>query len=250
MTQETTERNKFAARVAARRAKGGNVIGYVVQLVRDNRVPLEDLDLLPEEMAAFEEYRRIEEERKAREGAEAEVHRAAVIVKMQAAKAAFHACLEDRRTKGLPTEQVVDVIHDSGNSPLGIELTDEMLVGAKTMEELRRVLDGILKAVNWYERPDICVAKTLKAVTTPDQLRALLADVLTMIARYDDSYHNKNLVVVRLPDPDDYEIVDLGNYDYFRGENVTILGGFGFGESYRFVDEDDEDDEEDDETAA
>jgi hypothetical protein len=122
-----------------------------------------------------------------------------------------------------------------------------MLKGATT-QQAAETIARIVEAVNDYFSYDIpspvpggLLDKAMVAAKTPAAMLELLADVLDIVKSWDDSYRNKNLIVLRLEDPDDYQVVDLGDNCIFDEES-TIIGGYGFGEHYRFVGE--EEDEE------
>src|SRR6266536_3245708 len=108
MTVVDTNTAKFKTRIANRRTAGrpiGDVITYAHQLVRHNGADLDGLGLLPEELAAYHEQRRIEAELAAKEKAWQDAAYARRLQEQKEREIAFNSYLEDRRHKGLPLKQ-------------------------------------------------------------------------------------------------------------------------------------------------
>ena len=242
--------SKYKARIEARRSNGDDVVGYAFQQIRDNKVPFDDLYLLPQEKVAVEEMHRKLVEQKAKEAAESEEQVRRHKLYLEKREAEFQAQLEKMRAANLPTEDTVDAIRHDGEL-LGIEFDPENMLKGASREDILAAIHWIMKAVNNYfyygDKPSPIskglLDKAIKSATTSEQVLEILGDILSAVNNWDDSYHNKHLVVVRPPDPDCYEIVDLG--DNCRYEiPITIFGGYGLGQHYRFVEEDDDEDEE------
>jgi hypothetical protein len=165
------------------------------------------------------------------------------------ADAAFQAQLERMRAEGRPTEHTVGCISNRWHryDDSGIELTYAILEDVHSSAVLRRVLDGVIEAADDYSKHCdysgplvVCVDNTLAvAGDDPRLLRAILKDALDAIQSYDDSYHNKSLTVIRLPDDKGYKVVDVGDGgEGCRGEG-EIIGAVVDG-IYRFADDEEE----------
>ncbi len=235
--------SKYKARIEARRSNGDDVVGYAFQEIRDNKVPIDDLYLLPQEKVAVEEMHRKLVEQKAKEAAESEEQVRRHKLYLEKREAEFQAQLEKIRAANLPTEDTVDAIRHDGEL-LGIEFDPENMLKGASREDILAAIHWIMKAVNNYfyygDKPSPIskglLDKAIKSATTSEQVLEILGDILSAVNNWDDSYHNKHLV-------DCYEIVDLG--DNCRYEiPITIFGGYGLGQHYRFVEEDDDEDEE------
>jgi regulator of protease activity HflC (stomatin/prohibitin superfamily) len=105
----------FNQRIESRRSQGfPHVVDYIYGLVKHNNVPLETLNLTPEEHAAFQERQRIEQEQAAEEAARAEEQARRYKLYMEKREAEFQAQLVKMKAANLPTEHTVDAVRYDG----------------------------------------------------------------------------------------------------------------------------------------
>ncbi len=129
---------------------------------------------------------------------------------------------------------------------------DDLLEGVETLEELRGVFESIETAmddVNDYKTQVAHSTTNLQQVinstpglATPEILLAMINDMLNAIESYGGDRYERKFRIVRCPEDADncYAIVDLASYDYST-EDVEIVGGLGYHDSYKLADDDDDD---------
>jgi len=87
------------------------------------------------------------------------------------------------------------------------------------------------------------VIRNNPAFDTPQIWRAMIEDLLSAIRSYEGDKYKRDFRVVRCPEgADEYAIVDLESYDYSI-DDVEIVGGLGYHDSYRLAGKDDEEEE-------